>query len=168
MKRSKSVMIGLVLLFGANIPGAIAQTDGAAIESVVKTLFVEANAHNLGCGGRGDLSRNGKDTASALFVDQPSVTDAVPPWHWEGTTAFKDWMADLATYCTKHEDAPLSFTLAKPLSQEVDGEHGNVIIPVVVDFKEQGKPVRDHGVVNAVLLKNRDTWKIAAFTFTQE
>jgi enoyl-CoA hydratase/carnithine racemase len=45
------------------------------------------------------------------------VTDVISPWHWEGTTAFKDWMAALATYCTKHEDTDLKFTPAKPLSQ---------------------------------------------------
>ena len=101
-----------------------------------------------------------------FLSNNPSVTDAVPPWHWEGTTAFKDWMADLAIYCTKHQDTDLKFTLAKPLSQEVDGDHGNVIVPLVLDFKEGGKPVRANGLANVVLLKNRETWKISAFTFT--
>jgi ketosteroid isomerase-like protein len=77
-------------------------------------------------------------------------------------------MADLATYCTKHEDADLKFTLAKPLHQEVDGDHGNVIVPLVLDFKEGGKPLQAKGLANVVLLKNRDTWKISAFTFTQQ
>jgi hypothetical protein len=60
----------------------------------------------------------------------------------------------------------LKFTLAKPFSQEVDGDHGNVI-PLVLDFKEGGKPLRANGLANVVLLKNRETWKISAFTFTQ-
>ena len=161
-------MIALVFLFGANIPGAIAQTDGAGMVSVVTKFFTEANAHNIGCGGLGDHSGIDKGAASALFVEQPSVTDVVPPWHWEGTTAFKDWMADLANYCKKHEDAGLKFTLAKPLSQEVDGDHGNVIVPLVLDYKEGGKPVRAKGLANVVLLKNHETWKILAFTFTQQ
>ena len=161
-------MIAFVFLFGANIPGAIAQTDGSGTSTVVTTFFAEANTHNIGCGGLGDRSQIDKGAASALFVEQPSVTDAVPPWHWEGTTAFKDWMADLATYCTKHADTDLKFTLEKPLSQEVDGDHGDVIVPVVLDFKEGGKPLRADGLANVVLLKNRDIWKISAFTFTQQ
>ena len=168
LKRSRSVMIALVFLFGANIPGALSQTDGSGMASVVTTFFTEANAHNIGCGGLGDRSQIDKGAASALFVEQPSVTDAVPPWHWEGTRAFKDWMADLAIYCTKHEDTDLKFTLAKPLSQEVDGDRGNVIVPLVLDFKEGGKPLRANGLANVVLLKNRETWKISAFTFTQQ
>lgn len=161
-------MIASVFLFGANIPAAIAQTDGSGMVSVVTTFFGEANAHNIGCGGLGDRTWSDKGAASALFVKQPSVTDAVPPWHWEGTTAFKDWMADLAIYCKKHEDTDLKFTLAKPISQEVDGDHGNVIVPLVLNFKERGKPLRANGLANVVLLKNRETWKISAFTFTQQ
>jgi hypothetical protein len=161
-------MIALVFLFGANISGAIAQTDGTGMVSVVTTFFAEANAHNIGCGGLGDRSQIDKGAASALFVEEPSVTDAVPPWHWEGTTAFKDWMTDLAIYCTKHEDTDLKFTLVKPLHQEVDGNHGNVIVPLVLDFKEEDKPLKANGLANVVLLKNRETWKITAFTFTQQ
>jgi hypothetical protein len=50
-------MIALVLLLGANIPGALAQTDTASMVSVATTFIAEANAHNLGCGGLGDHSR---------------------------------------------------------------------------------------------------------------
>lgn len=167
MKRSRSVMIALVLLFGANIPAALAQTDNPAIVAVVTTFFAEANAHDIGCGGLGDRSQIDKG-AAALFVERPSVTDVVPPWHWEGKSAFKDWMADLATYCTRHDDTDLKFTLAKPLSQEVEGEHGNVIVPLGLDFKEGGKPLHADGLVNVVLVKQHDTWKIIAFTFTQK
>jgi len=86
-------MIALVFLFGANIPGAIAQTDRSGMLSVVTTFFAEANAHNIGCGGLGDHNQIDKGAASALFIQKPSVTDVVPPWHWEGTTAFRDgWL----------------------------------------------------------------------------
>jgi hypothetical protein len=103
LKRRKSVVIALVLLFGANTPGAIAQTDASGMVSVVTAFFADANAHNIGCGGLGEHTQIDKGAGAALFVEQPSVTDAFPPWHWEGTTAFKDWMADAAVYCTKHE-----------------------------------------------------------------
>jgi hypothetical protein len=62
----------------------------------------------------------------------------------------------------------VKFTLAKPLSQEVNEDRGNVIVPLVLDFKEGGKPVRANGLANVVLVKNRETWKILAFTFTQQ
>jgi len=161
-------MIALVFLIGASITGAMAQTDSSGMESVVTKFFAEANAHNIGCGGLGERTPIDKGAAAALFVEQPSMTDAFPPWHWEGATAFKDWMADAAAYCTKHEDTDLKFTVAKPLHQELDRDHGNVIVPLVLDFKEGGKPVRADGLANVVLVKNHETWKISAFTFTQQ
>jgi hypothetical protein len=138
-------MMALVFLFGAGIPNAVAETDSSAIVSVVTTFFAEANAHNIGCGGLGERSPIDQSVAAALFAEQPSITDVFPPWHWEGTSAFKDWMAAAASYCTKHEDAGLKFTLGKPLSQEVDGDHGNVVVPLILDFKEKGKPIRAAG-----------------------
>jgi len=170
LKRRRSVVIALVLLcgFGANNPDAIAQTDASGMVSVVTAFFAEANAHNIGCGGLGERTQIDKGAGAALFVEPPSVTDAFSPWHWDGTTAFKDWMADAAVYCTKHEDTDVKFTLAKPLSQEFNGDRGNVIVPLVLDFKEGGKPVRANGLANVVLVKNRETWKILAFTFTQQ
>ncbi len=168
MKRTKLLMIVLVLPLAAKTQEAIAQSDGSAIARIVTTFFAEANTHNIGCGGLDDISQIDKGAAAALFVEQPSVTEVVPPWHWEGTTAFKDWMADLATYCKKHGDSPLKFTLAKPVSEEVEGDHGNVIVPLALDYKEGGKPVHATGLANVVLLKNQETWKILAFTFTQQ
>lgn len=168
MKRIESIIIALVFLLGVSISVATAQADGSDVVSVVTTFFTEANAHNIGCGGLGDRGQIDRGTVSALFVGRPSVTDAVPPWHWEGTTAFKDWMADLAIYCRKHQDADLKFTLGEPVSHEVDGDHGNVIVPLVLDYKEGGKPMHANGLANVVLVKNRETWKISAFTFTQQ
>ena len=161
-------MVALIFLLGANVPFSIAQTESSAIVGVVTKFFAEANAHNIGCGGLGERDPIDQGAASALFVKQPSVTDAFPPWHWEGTTAFKDWMAAAASYCIKHQDAPLTFMVGKPLNQLVEGDRGNVIVPLILDFKEGGKPIRASGVVNVVLVKTRGAWKIGAFTFTQE
>jgi hypothetical protein len=44
----------------------------------------------------------------------------------------------------------------------------NRIVPLVLDFREGGKPLRTNGLANVVLLKNRETWKITAFTLTQQ
>jgi len=68
------MMIAFVFLFGASIPGAIAQVDDSGMVRVVTTFFAEANADNLGCGGLGDRSQIGKGAASALFC-RTSVSD---------------------------------------------------------------------------------------------
>lgn len=62
----------------------------------------------------------------------------------------------------------MKFTFAKPPSLDVNGDHRNAIVPLVLDFKEGGKPLRANGLANVVLLKNRETWKFSAFIFTQQ
>jgi hypothetical protein len=56
--------------------------------------------------------------------------------------------------------------VGKPLRQVGAGYHANVIVLVVLDLKERGKPKRYEGLVNAVLTETDHTRKIAAFTWT--
>ena len=69
-------------------------------------------------------------------------------------------MADLATDSAKNKDTDFKFTVGKPLTQVVVGDRANVIVPVVLDLKERGKPNRYDGLANVVLLKTADVWKI--------
>jgi hypothetical protein len=153
MKRSIPVMITLAFVIGGKTLSDGAESDTSAVVAVVKNLFSDVNKNDIA-------------GASVLFVEQPSVTDAFPPFYWHGTTAFKEWMADFATDSTKHKYTDFDFMVQKPLSQEVDGDRANVVVPVVVDIKERSKPVRYNGLANVVLLKTGDIWKIVAFTWT--
>ncbi len=67
MKRSISVMITLAFVIGANTLSAGAESDTSAVVAVVKNLFSDVNKNDIA-------------GASVLFVEQPSVTDAVPPF----------------------------------------------------------------------------------------
>ena len=153
MKRTISVMIALALAIVANTLSAHAESDTSAAVTVVTALFSTIN-------------RNDQGGASKLFIEQPDVTDAFPPFHWHGTTAFKEWMADFATDSAKNKDTDFKFTVGKPLTQVVVSDRANVIVPVVLDLKERDKPNRYDGLANVVLLKTGDAWKIAAFTWT--
>jgi ketosteroid isomerase-like protein len=66
----------------------------------------------------------------------------------------------------RNKDTDFKSTVGKPLTQVVVGDRANVIVPVVLDLKERGKPNRYDGLANVVLLKTADVWKIAAFTWT--
>jgi len=132
MKRTVSVMIVLAFVLGASALRANAE-DTAAPVAVVTTLF---------------SSINDQDAASKLFVEQPDVTDAFPPFHWHGTTAFKDWMADFAKDSAKNKDTDFKFTVGKPLTAVVVGDRANVIVPVGLDLKEDGKPAHYDGLTN--------------------
>ena len=42
-----------------------------------------------------------------------------------------------------------------PLVSQVESDHGNVVVPLGLDFKEGGKPVHAEGLANVVLVKKR-------------
>jgi hypothetical protein len=44
-------------------------------------------------------------------------------------------MADLETFNTKNKYTDYAFKVGKPLTQEVDADRANVIVPVVLDLK---------------------------------
>ena len=75
-------------------------------------------------------------------------------------------MADLVNFNTANKYTDYDFRPGKPLSQDVEGERANVVIPVVLDLKHDGKPDRFDGLVNVVLEKTNNSWKIIALTWT--
>src|ERR1700757_4506365 len=152
MKRNLSLIIAFALVIGANALSAMAEPDASALAPV--TNFFS------------DYNKNDIAKASTLFLEELSVTDAFPPFYWQGRNAFKNWMAGLKTFNTKNKYTDYDFKVGKPLTQEVDADHANVIVPLVLDLKHGGKPERIDGLVNVVLQKSHDVWKIAALTWT--
>jgi hypothetical protein len=75
-------------------------------------------------------------------------------------------MADLETFNTINKYTAYDFKVGKPLTQEIDADRANVIVPVVLDLKHSGKTERFDGLVNVVLQKSHDGWKIAGLTWT--
>jgi len=150
MKTTTSLLV-LVLAIGLTHL-AWAASDPAVLTPAT-SFFTDYNQHDI-------------QGASTLFVEEPSITDAFPPFHWEGKGSFRKWMADLDNFNTANKYTDYDFKPGKPLSQDVEGERANVVIPVVLDLKHDGKPDRFDGLVNVVLEKNNNSWKIIAFTWT--
>ena len=150
MKTTISLLV-LVLAIGPIHP-AWAESDPAVLTAAT-SFFIDYNQHDI-------------EAVSTLFVEEPSITDAFPPFHWEGKGAFSKWMADLDNFNTANKYTDYDFKPGKPLSQDVEGERANVVIPVVLDFKHDGKPDRFDGLVNVVLEKTNNSWKIIALTWT--
>ena len=104
--------------------------------------------------------------ASKLFDQEPSVTDAFPRFHWQGKKAFREWFSDLDIYNQSQGFTDYDFEVGTPLTNDVEGKLANVIVPVVLNLKHDGRPESFTGLVNVVLQRNRSSWKISAFTWT--
>ena len=72
----------------------------------VTAFFADYNMHDI-------------QAASALFDQELSVTDAFPPFHWRGKSAFTEWMLDLDSYNSANRYTDYDFKVSKPLTNDV-------------------------------------------------
>lgn len=94
------------------------------------------------------------------------IVDEFAPHLWVGAHAAQDWAAGYE----KHAQATgVSDGLVKygaPTRAEVEGDVAYVVIPTVYDYKEHGKLQTEEGQMTFVLHAEKDTWKIAQWTWT--
>ena len=84
----------LVLAIGLILP-AWAESNPAVLRPAT-SFFTDYNEHDI-------------QGASTLFVEEPSITDAFPPFHWEGKGAFRKWMVDLDNFNTANKYTDYDF-----------------------------------------------------------
>lgn len=104
--------------------------------------------------------------AAATHVDAPSIIDEFPPHHWQGPTAFNDWLADFGkdSAARKVTDSKLKPHNAKRIF--VEGDHAYVVMPTDYTFKQDGKGRAEYGTITYALDKTTTGWKIAAWAFS--
>jgi hypothetical protein len=135
-----------------NQPNPPLSTDSSPLETVM-TFFADWDMGEI-------------RAASKLFDQEPCVTDAFPRFHWQGKKAFREWFSDLDIYNQSQGFTDYDFEVGTPLTNDVEGALANVIVPVVLNLKHDGRPESFTGLVNVVLQRNRASWKITAFTWT--
>jgi len=153
----KVIILAFVLLLTLEMPSPAAEESELSNDSspfvTVTTFFADWNM--------GDIR-----AASKLFDPNPSVTDVFPRFHWQGENAFKRWFADLDIYNTNQGFTDYYFDVGTPLSNDVEGALAQIIVPVVLDLNHNGQPESYPGLVNLVLRRKRNSWKITSFTWT--
>jgi ketosteroid isomerase-like protein len=53
-----------------------------------------------------------------------------------------------------------------PTRTRIADGHAYVVVPTDLTFKEDGKPVTEHGTITYALDKTADGWKIATWTWS--
>ena len=133
---------------------------GSALASDEDDVTAEINAF-IGAVNTGDFK-----AAAATHVDAPSIVDEFPPHHWQGPTAFNDWLADFGkdSAARKVTDSKLKPHSAKRLI--VEGDHAYVVMPTDYTFKQNGKTMAEYGTITYALDKTTTGWRIAAWAFS--
>jgi len=112
------------------------------------------------------INKGDMPAAAATHVAAPSIIDEFPPHHWEGATAFNDWLAAFGADSTarKVTDSKLTPHSAKRLT--VEGDHAYVVMPTDYTFKQNGKSMAEYGTITYALDKTTAGWRIAAWSFS--
>lgn len=94
------------------------------------------------------------------------IMDEFAPHIWAGPHAAQDWAADYDKHAKANDVSDGSVKYGAPTRTEVEGNAAYVVIPTVYNYKEHGKAVTEEGQMTFVLRMEKDTWKIAAWTWT--
>jgi hypothetical protein len=103
--------------------------------------------------------------AAATHAAEVSIIDEVPPYQWQGRDAFKTWLDDLTKHDTAAGVTDGNVKLGDAIREEVSGEHAYVVVASDYSFKEKGVAKHEPSQMTFALRKEKDGWRIAAWTF---
>jgi hypothetical protein len=145
------VVTALPLVLAVARP-ALSAEAGDGPMTVIKTFIDDFN--------KGDIAG-----AEATHAKKVSIIDEFPPHTWTGSTAFKDWGADLEKDAKAHGQTNQKLTLGRTVRSQADGDTAYVVVAGTFKYKEQGKAMVEPGQLAFALTKDGDAWKIAAWAW---
>ncbi|HEY4941487.1 MAG TPA: hypothetical protein VII56_08665 [Rhizomicrobium sp.] len=87
----------------------------------------------------------------------------MPGW---GAGAFAQWRADYGVFAKGRGMTEPSMTLAKPRHVLAEGDRGYAVFPATFNFKRQGKPVHEAGIMTFAMQKIAGAWKITGWSWS--
>lgn len=139
-----------LLLFAAG-PAAAADKDDvmAAVNQFV---------HAINSGDRNELKN--------ICADQTSIIDEFPPHEWHGPGACVQWMTDYESDAKKNGISEGTVTIGKARHLDVTKDRAYVVIPSEYTFKQNGKAVKESGVLFTLALrKSEGTWRAVGWAW---
>jgi ketosteroid isomerase-like protein len=104
--------------------------------------------------------------AAAAHVADPKIIDEFPPYHWSGPTAFADWGAAYGKDSAANKVTDGHLTMLTPTRTRIGEGHAYVVAPTDLTFKQDGKPMVEHGTITYALDKTASGWKIASWVWS--
>ena len=146
----RKTVLAVVAFFLFAVPPAFAgKAEDAALAPV--HLFIDAT-------NKGDMK-----AGAAAYTQSPSIIDEFAPYHWQGPTAYADWLAAFEAKSKAQGLTDPVMTLLKPTKVTVTGDEAYAVVPALYDFKLKGVAYREHGSFSFALAKTAEGWRIAAW-----
>jgi len=108
------------------------------------------------------------EAMSACFAEKASILDGMPPHVWHGSSAGRDWYADVLTEGEHLGAGDYVVTLGQPLHDDITGDAAYIVVPASMEFNVRGQPFKQTGATFTVALRQvAGNWRIAAWAWAK-
>ena len=110
------------------------------------------------------LNKGDPEAMAALCTVPMSILDGMAPHVWHGPTATQDWYREVLIEGEHIGATDYFVTVGEPKHNNITGDSAYVVLPAMMTFKLQGKPITQTGAFfTAALRKLSDGWRIASW-----
>jgi ketosteroid isomerase-like protein len=114
------------------------------------------------------FNKNDAKIVSSTCTKDAIVLDDFPPHVWQGATACARWFHDFQSFAAKSGITEPVVGLGKAQHVDITGDMAYVVIPTTLDYKKDGKSVKETGIITLKLHKTATTWLIAGWAWADQ
>ena len=107
-------------------------------------------------------------TVVSSCTKDATVLDDFAPYVWQGPNACSKWYSDFRSFVTKSNIIEPSIALGKAQHVDITGDIAYVVIPTTFEFKKDGKPVHETGIIILKMHKSATAWQIAGWAWADQ
>jgi len=149
----KSAIFGMACAAALSVTSA-ASAASAELEAPIRQFI---DAFNEG---------DGKAAGATHLAAGVSIIDEVPPYIWQGPTAFDTWVADLMKNDAAAGITEEKVTLGAVTREVASPQTAYLIVAATYTFKQRGAPMREPAQMTFALKNTAEGWKIAGWSWT--
>jgi len=106
-------------------------------------------------------------SAVAACADDMCIIDEVAPHEWHGAGACSKWLEDFGADAKKNGITDTNVKLRKPRHVDVTGNRAYVLLPADYSFKQNGKRMKEKGLLTIALQKTDAVWLISGWAWSK-
>ena len=114
------------------------------------------------------FNKNDAKTVASVCTKDAIVLDDFPPHVWQGPTACARWFHNFHSFAAKSGITEPIVSLGKAQHVDITNDVAYAVIPTIFEFKKDGKPVKETGIITLKLQKNATTWLIAGWAWADQ